>query len=134
MYYCHPETTLRLFLLSLGLFLAYRFFPCFHHMVSSRNVPGIRASSGGLFPNIGRTILRSGENLVIHRRLLYIQSFRPLLDHRPPHSIDQICDDLLELSRCVMTQIIDFRLDAERSMQAWCLLSTSSEGSVGYHM
>jgi hypothetical protein len=98
MLYSHPETALRLLLLSLGLFLAYRLFPSFPYMVSSRNVPPIMPSN--FIPNnLARTILRGGENLVIRKRLLYIQSFRPLLDHRPPQSIDQISDDLLELSR-----------------------------------
>ena len=67
---------------------------------SGKTYPGIGSLSGRYIHRLGQAILHSVEGVVvIPRRLSYIQSLCPLLDNIPPQDVDQIYDDLLELSR-----------------------------------
>jgi hypothetical protein len=70
---------------------------------SASTVPGIGALSGKFIYAFGKTILGALESVVVRRRLSYIQSICPLSDNTPPPDVEQIYDDLLELTRYVIT-------------------------------
>jgi hypothetical protein len=68
---------------------------------TSHTVPGIGSLTGKFIHGFGKTVLRGVEGVFIRRRLSYIQSLCPFLDNNPPPDVGNICDDLLELARCV---------------------------------
>jgi hypothetical protein len=67
----------------------------------STTFAGIGSLSGRFIYGIGKAILRQVEDVVIRRRISYIQSLCPLSDDNPPEDVEQIYYDLLELVRYV---------------------------------
>jgi hypothetical protein len=98
-----PYTTFR-FLDSSSLLDSSAASTSIYTTTSSSIEPGIGALGGKFIYGFGKAILTGVENVVVRRRLSYIQSLCPLLDDRPPRNIEQIYDDLLKFAQCVIDQ------------------------------
>jgi hypothetical protein len=96
-------------------------------VISSETIPGIGALSGKFIYSVGKTILHGAESVVVHRRLSYIQSLCPLSDDRPPKDVGQIYDDIIELSRYVMSEHIYSGIDSNYSYADPAYILSASE-------
>jgi hypothetical protein len=95
--------------------------------ISSETIPGIGSLSGKFIHSVGKTILRGAESVVVHRRLSYIQSLCPLSDDRPPKDVGQIYDDIIELSRYIMSEHIYSGIDSNYSYADPAYILSASE-------
>ena len=68
---------------------------------SSTTPPGIGYLSGKFILGFGGAVLRGVESVAIRRRLWKIESLCPFSDSNPPQNVEGVCDDMLELARCV---------------------------------
>ena len=73
--------------------------PTLYTTTSSSTVPGIGSLSGKGILAFGRLILRGVEWVIIPQKLRVARSLFPHTDHATFEGIEQVYDDLLELTR-----------------------------------
>jgi hypothetical protein len=97
---------------------------------SSKTVWGPGALTGKGLVAFGKGALRSVEYFVIRRRLARIRLRFPHEDDGASDDLDQMYNEILELSRCVLVFVT---ICCTNTCQAWAIYYPFQDRSIGNH-